>query len=56
MICHAQIDLPETVDLYMTRDGRVGRRCKVVWRSDDAMGLMFLAKASFQPADTTVEI
>ncbi len=56
VVCHAQIDLPETVDLYMTRDGRVGRRCKVVWRSDDAVGLMFLAKASFQPPDSTVEI
>jgi hypothetical protein len=32
------------VDLYLTRDRKVGRRCKVVWRSSDAIGLVFLAK------------
>jgi hypothetical protein len=37
---HSQ--LPATVDLYMTEDGRVGRRCKVVWNSQHEFGLMFL--------------
>ncbi len=56
VVCRAQIDVPETIDLYMTQDGRVGRRCKVVWRSDEAIGLMFLAKATFDPPASTVEI
>ncbi|HYI87068.1 MAG TPA: PilZ domain-containing protein [Burkholderiales bacterium] len=37
--------IPDTVEMLMTQDGKVGRRCKVVWRSDDAVGLMFVAKA-----------
>src|SRR5262245_45972391 len=46
VVCRAQGDVPDTVDLYMTKDGKVIRRCKVVWRSEDALGLMFLPKAN----------
>lgn len=46
----------DTIDLYMTRDGKVGRRCKVVWRSEDAVGLMFVAKATLRHESGTVEI
>jgi hypothetical protein len=56
VVCRAQVEIPETVDLYMTQDGRVGRRCKVVWRSDDALGLMFISKATFEAPDATFEI
>jgi hypothetical protein len=50
--CRAHDEIADTVDMYMTKDGKVIRRCKVVWRSEDAMGLMFLAKARLSPADT----
>jgi hypothetical protein len=56
VVCRTKIEFPETIDLYMTKDGSVGRRCKVVWRSDDAMGLMFVAKGSLEPLDTMIEI
>jgi hypothetical protein len=38
--------LPATVDLYMTEDGRVGRHCKVVWNLHDEFGLMFLGPSA----------
>ncbi len=56
VVCRAQAELPETIDLYMTQDGRVGRRCKVVWRSEEAMGLMFISKETFEPPKATFEI
>lgn len=46
IVCRAPADVPDTFDLYMTQDRKVGRRCKVIWRLDDAIGLMFLAGAS----------
>lgn len=48
--------IPGTVDLYMTPDGRVGRRCKVIWRANKATGLMFLGKSSLEASSTVVEI
>ena len=56
VVCRTGAEIPETIDLYITQDGRVGRRCKVVWRSNEAMGLMFLAKTSFAAPDSVVEI
>lgn len=44
--CRAPADVPDTFDLFMTPDGKVGRRCKVVWRLNDAIGLMFLTGGS----------
>ena len=43
IVCRAPADVPDTFNLFMTQDGKVGRRCKVIWRLDDAIGLMFLA-------------
>jgi hypothetical protein len=37
-------EISDTVDLYMTRDGKIARRCHVAWRRADTMGLMFVAK------------
>jgi PilZ domain len=54
--CRANTEIPDTIDLYMTLDGKVGRRCKVVWRSEDAIGLMFVAKASLPTRDKPFEI
>ncbi len=54
--CRSLTDVPDVLDLYMTRDGKVGRRCKVVWRSEDAIGLMFVAKSQLQHSDGMVEI
>lgn len=48
-------DVPDIVDLHMTQDGKVARRCKVVWRSEDAIGLMFVAKAE-APGDQVVVV
>jgi hypothetical protein len=33
---------PEVFDLLLTRDGSVRRRCTIVWREVDALGLRFL--------------
>jgi hypothetical protein len=44
--CATQAELPDSFDLYMTSDGKVGRRCKVVWRSEKEIGLMFLGHAA----------
>jgi hypothetical protein len=46
IVCRAPADVPDTFNLFMTQDGKVGRRCKVIWRLDDAIGLMFLAGAN----------
>ena len=56
VICRSHDEVPDTIDLYMTRDRKVARRCKVVWRSDDAMGLMFVAKAPLRQRNGTVEL
>jgi hypothetical protein len=44
--CDMHPQLPATVELYMTEDGRVGRRCKVVWNSQSEFGLMFLGPSA----------
>src|SRR4051812_14925107 len=56
VVCPAQAEIPDSLELYMTPDGKVGRRCKVVWRSDNAIGLQFLARATLQPAAEIVEL
>jgi hypothetical protein len=53
-VAHSQI--PDRFDLLMTEDGKVGRRCKVVWRSDREFGVEFVARAPLPPAADFVEI
>jgi hypothetical protein len=56
VVCGQQSDIPDDLDLYMTLDGKVGRRCKVVWRSDDALGLMFVARTTLPSHADLIEI
>jgi len=50
--CATRPPVPAIVDLYMTESGKVGRRCKVVWNSQDEFGLMFLEAAAPSRQDT----
>jgi hypothetical protein len=52
----AHIQIPDKFDLLMTEDGKVGRRCKVVWRSDKEFGVEFVARATLPPAADFVKI
>jgi hypothetical protein len=56
VICPSHDEVPDTIDLYMTRDRKVARRCKVVWRADNALGLMFVAKAPLRKRKGTIEL
>ena len=51
-----QAEIPDSLDLYMTFDGKVGRHCKVIWRSENAIGLMFVGRATLPPPAELVEI
>jgi len=52
--CAEPDKMPDDVVLYLTEDGKVGRRCRVVRRSDAEVGLEFINKPapapSWQPA------
>jgi len=37
------IEIPDEFFLLLTRDGAVNRRCKIAWRSKDAVGVRFVA-------------
>jgi hypothetical protein len=52
----SHIQIPDKLDLLMTEDGKVGRRCKVVWRSDKEFGVEFVARATLPPATDFVKI
>jgi hypothetical protein len=36
--------------LYMTRDGSVARKCRVMWQTGDAIGLQFTGERVSKPA------
>jgi hypothetical protein len=36
------IEVPDEFVLLLTSDGRLGRRCRVVWRSMDHVGIEFV--------------
>jgi hypothetical protein len=40
----APIDLPTHFDLLLTRDGKVGRRVEVLWKSGNELGLRFVGR------------
>jgi len=52
----AHIQIPDKFDLLMTEDGKVGRRCRVAWRSDKEFGVEFVAHATLPPAAEFVAI
>lgn len=43
------IATPDEFILVMSRDRRVNRRCEVVWRKEDSVGVRFLAAKSISP-------
>lgn len=44
LLCKAPDQLPDEFNLYLTRDGTVGRRCKVVRRGTTEAGLHFISR------------
>ena len=38
----AEDAVPAEFTLYLTRDGQVQRRCRVVWRSDESIGVSII--------------
>lgn len=44
-----KIPTPDEFILVMSRDRRVNRRCEVVWRKDNSVGVRFLAAKSITP-------
>jgi hypothetical protein len=41
--------VPDEFTLRLSPDGRVGHRCRVVWRSDENIGVTFLQTAEATP-------
>jgi len=44
--------LPSEFSLILSSDGSVRRRCRVIWRSDDQVGLRYLAAPSWNWTST----
>jgi PilZ domain-containing protein len=49
LLCDAPGQLPDEFNLYLTRDGNVGRRCRVVRRSENKVGLNFISRRVPKP-------
>ena len=41
--------LPQQFILVMSRDGRLNRRCRTIWRDEDMLGVQFLSRKSLGP-------
>ena len=41
LLAHAPDGIPDNFVLNITKDGRVHRRCKVVWRNNQELGVLF---------------
>jgi hypothetical protein len=41
-----EFEIPDDFVLLLTADGRLGRRCRVVWRSMDHIGVQFVRAGS----------
>ena len=50
LTCKTSDKLPEEFNLYLTRDGNVGRRCKIVRRDDQDIGIEFVGRSTAKPA------
>jgi hypothetical protein len=44
-----KIQLPSEFILVLSRDGRLNRRCRSVWRDDDIVGVKFQTRESIGP-------
>ena len=42
MTCNDPVCVPDNFVLYLTQDGNVGRKCRVVRREKNKMGLQFM--------------
>ena len=51
--CKEPSQLPDDLVLYLTEDGKVGRRCRVVRRAEGEIGLEFLNKPVPAPSWAT---
>lgn len=49
LICEGSVEPPDEFNLYMTYDGSVGRKCKVVRRAENEIGLRFLSREVPKP-------
>jgi len=49
LICDGSAELPDVFALYMTHDGSVGRKCQVVRRGENEIGLHFLSRKVPKP-------
>ena len=46
--------IPDSFNLYLTRDGKVGRQCRVIWRSSRELGVQFLSRDVSPPGSTVI--
>jgi hypothetical protein len=49
LICQASDQIPDRFYLYLTRDGKVGRKCQVVRREKGELGLRMMKGAIPKP-------
>lgn len=45
----AKTELPTEFILVLSRDGRLNRPCRIVWREEEMFGVRFLARQSISP-------
>jgi hypothetical protein len=46
------MQVPAQFILVMSRDGRLNRRCRTVWRGEEFLGVQFLSEQSLVPQPT----
>jgi len=44
LIIEGLVQISDVFILYLTRDGNVGRKCKVAWRRENEIGFEFLSR------------
>ena len=45
----AKTEVPAEFILVLSRDGRLNRPCRIVWREEETFGVRFLARQSINP-------
>jgi len=46
LLCKSPTDIADAFVLHLTPDGKVGRQCKVVWRTQSEVGLQFVSRSA----------
>jgi hypothetical protein len=49
LVCDNAAKLPDEFNMYMTAQGNVGRKCKVVRRAANEIGLTFISRTAPKP-------